>query len=85
MLAPGALIQLPGFNKIGVIVATARAAKAIGPFPFDEIAQTIALGAKSSFELPGTHCAIHGVHPLYRYAITVHYLYKGLIIKSSSY
>jgi hypothetical protein len=40
MPAPGALIQFTGFNEIGVIVATAGAARTIRPFPFDEIAQT---------------------------------------------
>ena len=66
MAAAGALIQLTGCNQIGVIVATARAVKAIRPFPFDEIAQAISLGAKSSFELPGIRCVIHGFPPLYK-------------------
>ena len=66
MPAAGTLIQFTGFNQIGVIVVTARAIKAIRPFPFDEIPQAIALCAKSSFELPGIHCVIHGVPPLYK-------------------
>ena len=66
MPALGALIQLTGFNEIGVMVATARAPKAIRPFTFDEIPQAIPLGAKSSFELPGIHCVIHGFPSLYK-------------------
>ena len=66
MPAVGALIQLTGCNQIGVIVATAREVKPIRPFPFNEIPQAIPLGAKSSFELPGIHCMVHGVHTLYR-------------------
>jgi hypothetical protein len=66
MPAVGALIQLTGCNQIGVIVAAARADKPIKLFPFDEIPQAIPLIAKSSFELPGIHCVIHGVPPLYK-------------------
>ena len=78
MSAVGTLIQLTGCNQIGAIVATARANKAVRPFPFDEIPQAIPLGAKSSFELPGIHCVIHTVSFLYIYFIVDHYLYKGL-------
>ena len=66
MPAVGTLIQLTGCNQIGAIVATARANKAVRPFPFDEIPQAIPLSAKSSFELPGIQCMIHGVPPLYK-------------------
>ena len=66
MPAAGALIQLTRCNQIGVIVATARAVKAVRPFAFDEVSEAIPLGAKSSFELPGIHCVIHIVPPLYK-------------------
>ena len=65
-LAVGALIQLMGCNQRGLIVATGEAVKPIRPFPFDEIPQAIPLIAKSSFELPGIHCVIHGVPPLHK-------------------
>jgi hypothetical protein len=65
MSITGILIQFSGLDKIGPIVATTRAAEAIGPFAPDEIPQTIALCAKPPTELPGLHRRIHSSPPLY--------------------
>jgi hypothetical protein len=50
-----ALILSPGVDEPGLIMATPGAAEAIWPLAFDEIPETIALGAKSPSELSGGH------------------------------
>ena len=60
-----ALIFSARCDQIGLIMVTARAAKAIRPFALDEISKTITLGAKPPSKLSGSHRCIHGSPPLY--------------------
>ena len=59
-----ALIFAARCDQVGLIMVTARAAKAIGPLAFDEISKAITLGAKPPSKLSGGHRCIHGSPPL---------------------
>jgi hypothetical protein len=50
-----ALRLFPRWDGPGLIVATAETAELIGPLALDEIAHTIALGAKAQSELSRCH------------------------------
>ena len=60
-----ALIFSSGRNKIGLIMVTARTAKAARPFALDDISDAVALRAEASSELSGRHGCIQESPPLY--------------------
>jgi len=55
MITPLALILSPGGDEPGLIMTTPGTAEAIGPLAFDEIPETIMLGAKPPSELSRCH------------------------------